>query len=168
MAAANETGTAAMLGREEGGSAEQIEVAGSSCEAYQWRVGFWVSVDEVVVAEGEEIWGSYGETAAYIARWPHPFWRDLAGFVAIGSCSSAADPLVRFLLTTRTNSRAVSLRDWIRLQFRRKKAFSHMRLYQDAVRVEYRQGTLTLKCCNSFFEIVIFLMNRKFKRTVFI
>ncbi len=26
-----------------------------------------------------------------------PFWRDLAGIVAIGSCSSAADPLVRFL-----------------------------------------------------------------------
>ncbi len=25
------------------------------------------------------------------------FWRNLAGFVAIGSCSSAADPLVRFL-----------------------------------------------------------------------
>ncbi len=99
-------------GPEEGGSAEQIEVAGSSCEACQRRVGFWVSVDEVVVAEGEEIWGSYGETGAYIARWPRPFWRDLAGFVAIGSCSSAADPLVRFLLTTRTNSRAVSLRDW--------------------------------------------------------
>ncbi len=55
MAAANGTGTAAMLGREEGGSAEQIEVAGSSCEACQRRVGFWVSVDEVVVAEGEEI-----------------------------------------------------------------------------------------------------------------
>ncbi len=28
---------------------------------------------------------------------PCPFWRDLAGIVAIGSCSSAADPLVRFL-----------------------------------------------------------------------
>ncbi len=55
-----------------------------------------ISVDEVVVAEGEGIWGSYGETAAYIARWPRPFWRDLAGFVAIGSCSSAADTLVRF------------------------------------------------------------------------
>ncbi len=55
MAAVNGTRTAAMLGREEGGSAEQIEVAGSSCEACQQRVGFWVSVDEVVVAEGEEI-----------------------------------------------------------------------------------------------------------------
>ncbi len=56
MAAANGTGTAAMLGRiEKGGSAEQIEVAGSSCEVCQRRVGFWVSVDEVVVAEGEEI-----------------------------------------------------------------------------------------------------------------
>ncbi len=41
--------------RRKGGSAEQIEVAGSSCEACQRRVGFWVSVDEVVVAEGEEI-----------------------------------------------------------------------------------------------------------------
>ncbi len=28
---------------------------------------------------------------------PRPFWRDLAGIVVIGSCSSAADPLVRFL-----------------------------------------------------------------------
>ncbi len=54
MAVANETGTAAMLGRVEGRSAEQIEVAGSNCDACQRRVGFWVSVDEVVVAEGEE------------------------------------------------------------------------------------------------------------------
>ncbi len=35
----------------------------------------------------------------------------LAGIVAIGSCSSAADPLVRFSTPARTNSRAVSLRD---------------------------------------------------------
>ncbi len=42
-----------------------------------------ISGGEVVVAEGEEIWGSYGETAAYIARWLCPFWRALAGFVAI-------------------------------------------------------------------------------------
>ncbi len=61
---------------------------------------------------------------------PRLFRWDLAGIVAIGSCSSAADPLVRFSTTARTNSRAVSLRDWIRLQFRRKKAFSHMRLYK--------------------------------------
>ncbi len=40
------------------------------------------------------------ETTAFIARFPAHFggiWRDLAGIVAIGSCSSAADPLVRFL-----------------------------------------------------------------------
>ncbi len=55
IAAANGTGTAAMLGRVEGGSAEQIEVAGSYCEACQRRVGFRISVDEVVVAEGEKI-----------------------------------------------------------------------------------------------------------------
>ncbi len=61
---------------------------------------------------------------------PRPFRRELAGIVAIGSCSSVADPLVRFSTTAQTNSRAVSLRDWIRLQFRRKKAFSHMRLYK--------------------------------------
>ncbi len=42
---------------------------------------------------------------------PRPFRRDLAGIVAIGSCSSAADPLVRFSTTAQTNSRAVSLRD---------------------------------------------------------
>ncbi len=100
MAAANGTGTAAMLGR--------VERLISRADRGRWvqlrgvsrRVGFWVSVDEVVVAEGEEIWGSYGETTAYIARFPAHFggiWRDLAGIVAIGSCSSAADPLVRFL-----------------------------------------------------------------------
>ncbi len=54
-------------------------------------------------------------------------------------------PIGSFFTTARTNSRAVSLRDWIRLQFRRKKAFCHMRLYQDAVRVEYRQGTSHLQ-----------------------
>ncbi len=37
------------------------------------------------------------------------------GFIAIGSCSSAANPLVRFLHTAWTDSRAVSLHDWIRL-----------------------------------------------------
>ncbi len=31
------------------------------------------------------------------SQMPRPFWRDLAGIIAIGSCSSAADPLVRFL-----------------------------------------------------------------------
>ncbi len=45
------------------------------------------------------------------SQMPRPFRRDLAGIVAIGSCSSAADPLVRFSTTARTNSRAVSLRD---------------------------------------------------------
>ncbi len=33
-----------MLGRVEGGSAEQIEVAGSYCEACQWQVSFWISL----------------------------------------------------------------------------------------------------------------------------
>ncbi len=42
---------------------------------------------------------------------PRPFRRDLAGIVAIGLCSSAADPLVPFSTPAQTNSRAVSLRD---------------------------------------------------------
>ncbi len=71
---------------------------------------------------------------------PRPFWRDLAGsggnrrhrFVQL-----RCRPIGSFFTTARTNSRAVSLRDWNRLQFRRKKAFSHMRLYQDAVLVPY-------------------------------
>ncbi len=42
---------------------------------------------------------------------PRPFRGNLAGIIAIGSCSSAADPLVRFSTPARTNSRAVSLRD---------------------------------------------------------
>ncbi len=54
---------------------------------------------------------------------PRPFWRDLAGsggnrrhrFVQL-----RCRPIGSFF----TNSRAVSLRDWNRLQFRRKKAFS--------------------------------------------
>ncbi len=100
-----------MLGRVEGKSAEQIEVAGSYCEACQRRVGFRISVDEVVVAEGEQIWGSYGETTAFIARYPARFGGNLASIVAIGLCSSAAEPLVRFSTPARTNSRAVSLRD---------------------------------------------------------
>ncbi len=37
---------------------------------------------------------SCGEAATYIARWPRPFWRSLTGFAAIGSCSTAAEPLV--------------------------------------------------------------------------
>ncbi len=32
---------------------------------------------------------SYDEMSAYIARCPRPFWQALAGFTAIGSCSTA-------------------------------------------------------------------------------
>ncbi len=41
----------------------------------------------------------------------HRFGGNLTGIIAIGLCSSAADPLVRFSTPARTNSRAVSLRD---------------------------------------------------------
>ncbi len=56
MAAANGTRTAAMLGRV--GKADQPSRSrslGPAARQCQRRVGFWVSVDEVVVAEGEEI-----------------------------------------------------------------------------------------------------------------
>ncbi len=46
-----------------------------------------------------------------LARCPARFVGNLAGIVTIGSCSSAADPLVRFSTPAQTNSRAVSLRD---------------------------------------------------------
>ncbi len=52
MAAANGTRTAAMLGRVE--KADQPSRSRSLGPAAR-RVNFWVSVDEVVVAEGEEI-----------------------------------------------------------------------------------------------------------------
>ncbi len=66
-------------------------------------------------------------------------------------------PIGSFFTTARTNSRAVSLRDWIRLQFRRKKAFSHMRLYQDSTR-SVSQGT-------EFMTVTeyIFYPQRKFR-----
>ncbi len=52
-----------------------------------------------------------------------PFWRALAGYIAIGLLIAAAVPLVRFFSTARTNGRAVSLRDCKRLQLKRKKEF---------------------------------------------
>ncbi len=144
MAAANGTGTAAMLGRVE----RRISWADR---------GRWVQLRGVSTASR-----LLGQCRRSRRRWrrrnlrilwrndrlysqiPRPFWRDLAGsggnrrhrFVQL-----RCRPIGSFFTTARTNSRAVSLRDWNRLQFRRKKAFSHMRLYQDAVRVEYRQGT---------------------------
>ncbi len=144
MAAANGTGTAAMLGRVE----RRISRADR---------GRWVQLRGVSTASR-----LLGQCRRSRRRWrrrnlrilwrndrlysqiPRPFWRDLAGsggnrrhrFVQL-----RCRPIGSFFTTARTNSRAVSLRDWNRLQFRRKKAFSHMRLYQDAVRVEYRQGT---------------------------
>ncbi len=144
MAAANGTGTAAMLGRVE----RRISRADR---------GRWVQLRGVSTASR-----LLGQCRRSRRRWrrrnlrilwrndrlysqiPRPFWRDLAGsggnrrhrFVQLRCW-----PIGSFFTTARTNSRAVSLRDWNRLQFRRKKAFSHMRLYQDAVRVEYRQGT---------------------------
>ncbi len=148
MAAANGTGTAAMLGRVE----RRISRADR---------GRWVQLRGVSTASR-----LLGQCRRSRRRWrrrnlrilwrndrlysqmPRPIWRDLAGsggnrrhrFVQL-----RCRPIGSFFTTARSNSRAVSLRDWNRLQFRRKKAFSHMRLYQDAVRVEYRQGT----ACNT-------------------
>ncbi len=97
MAAANGTGTAAMLGRVE----RRISRADR---------GRWVQLRGVSTASR-----LLGQCRRSRRRWrrrnlrilwrndrlysqiPRPFWRDLAGIVAIGSCSSAADPLVRFL-----------------------------------------------------------------------
>ncbi len=72
------------------------------------------------------------------------------GIVAIGSCSSAADPLVRFLPLHEPI--VVQFHCVIEIDFSsgEKKAFSHMRLYQDAVRVEYRQGTVFATNFNEF------------------
>ncbi len=144
MAAANGTGTAAMLGR--------VERRISRADRGRWVQLRGVSTASRLLGQCRQSRRCFSRSNLRIlwrndrlySQIPRPFWRDLAGIVAIGSCSSAADPLVRFFTTARTNSRAVSLRDWNRLQFRRKKAFSHMRLYQDAVRVEYRQGTLNI------------------------
>ncbi len=72
MAAANGTGTAAMLGRVE----RRISRADR---------GRWVSVDEVVVAEGEENLRILWRNDRLYSQMPRPFWRDLAGIVAIGS-----------------------------------------------------------------------------------
>ncbi len=164
MAAANGTGTAAMLGRVE----RRISRADR---------GRWVQLRGVSTAS--RLLGQCRRSRRHWRRrnlrilWrndrlynqiPRPFWRDLAGsggnrrhrFVQL-----RCRPIGSFFTTARTNSRAVSLRDWNRLQFRRKKAFSHMRLYQDAVRVEYRQGTLSLpgkiqQCACIFFSFLYY------------
>ncbi len=44
------------------------------------------------------------------SQMPRPFWRALAGYIAIGLLIAAAVPLVSFFSTARTNGRAVSLR----------------------------------------------------------
>ncbi len=46
----------------------------------------------------------YGKIPAYIARWPHPFWRALPPL-------ARAAPLLRFFITAQTNGHAVTLRD---------------------------------------------------------
>ncbi len=97
MAAANGTGTAAMLGRVE----RRISRADR---------GRWVQLRGVSTASR-----LLGQCRRSRRRWrrrnlrilwrndrlysqiPRPFWRDLAGIVTIDSCSSAADPLVHFL-----------------------------------------------------------------------
>lgn len=67
----------------------------SACEACQWLAGSSVEINKIVVAEGEEIWILWRSGCLYSQR-PRPFWLALAGFAVIGSCSTAADPLVRF------------------------------------------------------------------------
>ncbi len=142
MAAANGTRTAAMLGHEE----RRISRADR---------GRWVQLRGVSTASR-----LLGQCRRSRRRWRRRnlriLWRNgrlysqMAPPILAGSGGFRRHRLVyrlhcrpigSFFTTARTNSRAVSLRDWIRLQFRRKKAFSHMRLYQDTVRVEYRQGT---------------------------
>ncbi len=144
MAAANGTGTAAMLGR--------VERRISRADRGRWVQLRGVSTVSRLLGQCRRSRRRWRRRNLRIlwrndrlySQIPRPFWRDLAGsggnrlhrFVQL-----RCRPIGSFFTTARTNSRAVSLRDWNRLQFRRKKAFSHMRLYQDAVRVEYRQGT---------------------------
>ncbi len=83
MEAANGTGTTAKLGRtEKANQLSRSRSLGPAVRHVNGEQASGISGGEVVVAEGEEIGGSYGETAAYIARWLRPFWRALAGFVA--------------------------------------------------------------------------------------
>ncbi len=64
----------------------------------------------VFVAEEKkyEMWRRSGRL--YSQR-PRPFWRAMAGCMAIGSLNAAAEPLVRFYSTAQTNGCAVPLRD---------------------------------------------------------
>ncbi len=71
----------------------------------------WISVDEVVVAEGEKIWGSYGETTAYIARCPARFGGNIGAYRRHRFVQLRCRPIGSFSTPARTNSRAVSLRD---------------------------------------------------------
>ncbi len=78
MAAANRTGTATMLEREEKAADQpsRLRSLGPAVRRVNGKQASGISGEEViVVAEGEEIWGSYGEMATYIARWLRPFWR---------------------------------------------------------------------------------------------
>ncbi len=82
-------------GRGKGGESAKQEIA-FHCEACQRRAGSSVSGDQrgTSLSLKEKKSESFGEAAAYIVRWPHPFWQALAGFTAIGLCSTAAEPLV--------------------------------------------------------------------------
>ncbi len=58
----------------------------------------------------------------------------LAGFVAICSCSTAAEPLVRLCSTARTNGRAVTLRYWKKgFSYRQKRSVPHMHLVRCSI-----------------------------------
>ncbi len=156
MAAANGTGTAAMLGR--------VERRISRADRGRWVQLRGVSTVSRLLGQCRRSRRRWRRRNLRIlwrndrlySQIPRPFWRDLAGIVAIGSCSSAADPLVRFLPLHEPI--VVQFHCVIEIDFSsgEKKAFSHMRLYQDAVRVEYRQGTIILLQFKiAFFSILI-------------
>ncbi len=89
------------------------------------------------VAEGEEIWGSCGEWASYIARYPAHL-RGLRGFYSHRFYSHIGS----FLKHSTHHRRAVTMCYWKRLQLLEKNEFSHMRLKE---KMQYNEGNGS--CC---------------------
>ncbi len=79
-----------------------------------------MSCTQLLLLKKSEMWWRSG---SLYSQMPLPFWRAMAG--CIGS-RAAAEPLVHFFCPARTNGRAVPLRNYKRLQLKRKKIVFHI------------------------------------------
>ncbi len=91
--------------------ADRCKRSNPAAEAFQRRISASAKSQRGRVFVGEEKKSEMRQQSGLYSQRPGPFWRAMAGCIAVCSLNAAAKPLVRFYSTAQTNERAVTLRD---------------------------------------------------------